>query len=95
MGGGGDSHVKRAGMLVVSLRGVNLGVWSQLGSSGQNAIIFSRYICYVLKWSLSGVNKTFGQPRLVSFRGLICFIHLFGRITPGQKTNFGDKTRKV
>ena len=29
-------------MLVVSLRGVNLGFWSHLGCSGQNAIIFSR-----------------------------------------------------
>ena len=28
-------------MLVVSLRGVNFGFWSQLGCSGQNAIIFS------------------------------------------------------
>ena len=28
------------GMLVVSLRGVNFGLWSQLGCSGQNAIIY-------------------------------------------------------
>ena len=34
--------MKEAGMLVVSVRGVNLGFWSQLGRSGQNAIIFSR-----------------------------------------------------
>ena len=33
--------MKEAGMLVVSLRVINLGFWSQLGSSGQNAIIFS------------------------------------------------------
>ena len=39
---GGDSHTEGAGMLVVSLRGVNFGFWSHLGSSGQNAIIFSR-----------------------------------------------------
>ena len=37
-GGGkvGDSHIKGTGMLVVSLRGVNFGFWSRLGSSGQN-----------------------------------------------------------
>ena len=39
---GGVSHMKGAGMLVVSLRGVNFGFWSHLGRSGQNAIIFSR-----------------------------------------------------
>ena len=39
---GDDSHTKGAGMLAVSLRGVNFGFWSHLGSSGQNAIIFSR-----------------------------------------------------
>ena len=37
-GGGGDSHMEGAGMLVVSLRGVNFRFWC----SGQNAIIFSR-----------------------------------------------------
>ena len=41
-GGRGDSHMKKAGMLVVSLRGVNFRFWSHLGCSGQNAIIFSR-----------------------------------------------------
>ena len=40
-GGGGNSHVKAAGMLVVSLWGVNFGFWSHLGCCGQNAIIFS------------------------------------------------------
>ena len=34
--------MKRAGMLAVSLRGVNFGFWSHLGCSGQNAVIFSR-----------------------------------------------------
>ena len=37
---GGDSFMKGAGMLVVSLRGVNFRFWSHLGSSGQNAFIF-------------------------------------------------------
>ena len=41
-GGGGDSHMEGAGMLVVSLRGVNFRFWSRLGCSGQNVIIFSR-----------------------------------------------------
>ena len=40
--GGGTPHMKGVGMLVVSLRGVNFGVWSHLGCSGQNAIILSR-----------------------------------------------------
>ena len=40
--GGEGSHMKVAGMLVVSLRGVNFGLWSHLGCSGQNAIIRSR-----------------------------------------------------
>ena len=31
--GGGDYHMKGAGMLVVSLRGVNFGFWSHLGYS--------------------------------------------------------------
>ena len=38
-GGGGGLHMKGAGMLVVSLRGVNFG---HVGFLGQNAIIFSR-----------------------------------------------------
>ena len=38
-GGGGDSHMKQTGMLVVSLRGVNFGLWSRLGCSGRSANI--------------------------------------------------------
>ena len=41
-GGGRDSYIKRGGMLVVSLRGVNFGFWFHLGCFGQNAIICSR-----------------------------------------------------
>ena len=41
-GGGGHSHMKQTGMLVVSLRGVNFGFWSRLGCSGQSANILSR-----------------------------------------------------
>ena len=38
--------MKEAGMLVVSLRGVNFGVWSHLECSEQNAVKFS-YHCLV------------------------------------------------
>ena len=41
-GGGGDSHMKQTGMLVVSLRGVNFGFWSRLGCSGQSVNFLSR-----------------------------------------------------
>ena len=33
---GGESHMKGAGMLVVSLRGVNFRSWSRLRCSGQH-----------------------------------------------------------
>ena len=33
--------MKGAGMLVVSIGGVNFGFWSHLGCSGQNVIIFN------------------------------------------------------
>ena len=40
MGGGvGGLHMKGAGMLNVSLRGVNLRSWSHLGCSGENVIV--------------------------------------------------------
>ena len=45
--------MKMAGMLVVSLRGVNFGFWSHLGCSGQNAVIF-RYL--VVKVSRLGLH---------------------------------------
>ena len=41
-GEGGESHMKGAGLLVISLRGVNFGFWSHLGCSGQSTIIFCR-----------------------------------------------------
>ena len=48
-GGGGDSHIIRGGMLVVSLSDINFRFWSHLGCSGQNAIIYGReglfYVC--------------------------------------------------
>ena len=41
-GGGGGPYMKQTGMLVVSLRGVNVGFWSRLGCSGQSAKVLSR-----------------------------------------------------
>ena len=38
----GAPYMKVVGMLVFSLRGVNLEFWSRLGCSWQNTIIFSR-----------------------------------------------------
>ena len=38
--------MKGAGMIVVSLRGVNFRFWSRLGCSGQNTIIFSRKVSF-------------------------------------------------
>ena len=40
--GGWTPHMKGVGLLVVSLRGVNIGFWSHIGCSGQTAITFSR-----------------------------------------------------
>ena len=37
-------------MVVVSFRGVNLGFWSHLGCSGQNAIIFSHLGLHAKKY---------------------------------------------
>ena len=37
--GGGDSHMKVTGILVVSIRGVNCRFWSHLGCSGRKANI--------------------------------------------------------
>ena len=39
---GMGSHVSTSGTLVVSLRDVNQGFWSHLGSSGQKTTTFSR-----------------------------------------------------
>ena len=41
--------MKGAGMLVVSLRGINLGFWSHQGCTGQNDIICSPYVAVKAK----------------------------------------------
>ena len=43
-GGGGVSHMKGAGMRVVSLRGVNFEFWSHFSYSEQNTSIFSHEV---------------------------------------------------
>ena len=55
-GGGRDSHMNRAGILVVSLRDVNFRFWSRLGCSEQNTIIFS---CKVENRRLVNVHSPF------------------------------------
>ena len=47
VGGGGGLPLKVRGMFIVSLQGANHGFWSHLGCSGQNANIFSCYMCKV------------------------------------------------
>ena len=70
--------MKGAGMLVVSLRGVNFGFSSHLRCSGQNAIIFTMKVSFrvahkkslyflfvcILEWSLLGVKKTLGHAQI-------------------------------
>ena len=75
---GWTPHMKGWRMVDVSLRGVNFGLWSHLGCSGQNAGLHMKkyqyknmYIVCVLTWSLLGVKKVCATPRSVSFRGLI------------------------
>ena len=38
---GGESNIKKVGVLVVSLRGVNFRFWSRLGCCGKITNIFS------------------------------------------------------
>ena len=45
-GGVGISDMKQTGMLVVSLRGVNIGFWSRLGCSGQGANIYATKVSF-------------------------------------------------
>ena len=48
--------MKGAGMLVVSLRGVNLRFWSHLGCSGQNSIICSPYVAVKVSFRIKNRN---------------------------------------
>ena len=43
--GGGDSHMKQTGMLVVSLRGVNFGFWSRF-VPGKAPIIYATEVSF-------------------------------------------------
>ena len=75
--------MKGVGILVVSLRGTNLGCWSHLACAGQNAIIFSHeglvqgctrknikiYTVCVLTWSLLGVKKSLSHAQIGLLQG--------------------------
>ena len=79
-GGGGDTQMKGAEMLVVSLRGVNFGFWSHLGCSGplsglhakkyfKKLYIFNLFYSFDSwnqnsKWSLFGVIKWLSHSQI-------------------------------
>ena len=44
--GGGGSHMKEAGMTVVSLTDVNFGFWYHLGCSGENALYLAGKVSF-------------------------------------------------
>ena len=50
--------MKRVGMLVVSLRGVNFGFWFHLECSGQNAFIFLNMKAQENKYEGIFLNET-------------------------------------
>ena len=57
--------MKGAGMLVFSLKGVNLGFWTHLRCSVQNAVIFSRKGLFLFYLRVSCYQSLFtGQKRL-------------------------------
>ena len=75
----------RAGMLTVSLKGVNFGFWSRSGCSRKTPLYLAVkillraaceeiyqdiFVCF-LTWSLLGVKNAWATLRSVSFRGLI------------------------
>ena len=72
---GEDSHIKRGGLLVVSLRGVNLGFWSHLGCFGQNVYIYTFIFQHEVKVSLPSLKVAVFflffcvMDNMVSFRG--------------------------
>ena len=77
-------------MLVVSLRGVNFGLWCQLGCSGQNAIIFNRKSLFQGCKQRNIKNYIFSVRfiRSRSAPGFIYSIHVI-------KVFFGVMSRKV
>ena len=49
----GDLHMKGVGMLVVLLRGVNVGFWSHLACSEESAIICSPFVAVKVSFRVS------------------------------------------
>ena len=67
-GGGGDSHIKRVGMLVIPLRSYNPGFWYCLGCSKQNT-----YIC-IQQGTFYGCH---GQLNGISFKHHLIQVFIF------------------
>ena len=61
--------MKGAGMLVVSLRGVNFGFWSHLGCSEQNATKFRRQKSRLGLNAIKYIKYIFLIRFIYSFRG--------------------------
>ena len=79
--GGGNSHMKQTGMLVVSLRGVNFGFWSRLGCSGQSANILSRQ--GLVKGSANKQNYAKRNRSQIFF--LTCFVFRITSVIINQR----------
>ena len=71
--------MRGAGMVVVSLKGVNFGFWYNFGCSGHSAIIVvakvsfrvvNEEICACFNMVSFRSKKAWAMPRLVSFKGL-------------------------
>ena len=69
---GGGSHLKGAGMLVVSLSGVNFGFWSHLGCSGKTPL----YLAVMVSFRVARDDNVFAVIKshriflfVVSFKG--------------------------
>ena len=85
--GGGNSHMKLTGMLVVSLRGVNCRFWSRLGFSEYSIVARSSSFAYM--------------PREISllfrFYYWRCFrqhAYAGGRVRAPSKQTIGSRTAK-
>ena len=65
-GGGGYSHMKQTGMLVVSFRGVNFGFWSRLGCSGYSINVLRRQ-----------ETQNYAKRNRSQISSLTCFVFVF------------------
>ena len=82
-GGGGDSHMKWTGMLVVSLRGVNFGFLSRLGCSGQNVIrevkhdVYGKRQTAKIELLVSDFSRLYNLGKLFAFTVIKGFFSYF------------------